>query len=85
MQNTWKSLGVKGPKASSLFLGNLGDTIAHGRFNLYKEWTKKYGKVFGYYQGSTPVLLVADPDMAREIFIKQIDNFLTKTDCSGKQ
>ena len=75
MQNTWKSLGVKGPKASSLFLGNLGDTIAHGRFNLYNEWTKKYGKVFGYYQGSTPVLLVADPDLARKILIKQFDNF----------
>ena len=75
VQRTWERLGLKGPKASSLFLGNLGDTMAQGRFKLYAEWTKKYGKVFGYYEGSIPVLLVADPDMAREILIKQFDNF----------
>ena len=61
--------------ASSLFLGNIGDIISQGRFKLYEEWTIKYGKVFGYYEGSTPALLVADPDMVREILIKQFDKF----------
>ena len=28
-----------------------------------------------YYMAGTPVLVTADPDMAREIFIKQFDKF----------
>ena len=34
-----------------------------------------YGKIYGYYEGGTPVLGVADPDMVREILIKQFDIF----------
>ena len=34
-----------------------------------------YGKIYGYYEGSTLVLSIADPDMAREILIKQFDIF----------
>ena len=34
-----------------------------------------YGKVFGYYEGSKPVLVVADLDMVREILVKQFQKF----------
>ena len=73
--STWKRLGIAGPKASSIFLGNFADIISQGKFKLNKEWTRMYGKIYGYYEGSTPVLSVADPDMAREILIKQFDIF----------
>ena len=73
--STWKRLGIAGPKASSIFLGNNVDIISKGKFKLNKKWTRMYGKIYGYYEGSTPVLSVADPDMAREILIKQFNIF----------
>ena len=72
---TWEKLGVKGPAASSLFLGNFGETTEKGRYNLFSEWTKKYGKVFGFYEAGTPTLVVADPDLVKEVLVKQFDNF----------
>ena len=63
---------MKGPKASSLLLGNFAELIREGRFKLFREWTGKYGKVFGFYEGTTSTLAVADPDMVREILIKTI-------------
>ena len=39
--------------------------------------------LFGrYYQSSTPVLVTADPDMAREILIKQFDRFDERLVCA---
>ena len=46
-----------------------------GRFSILAKWSQMYGKVFGYYEGSKPVLVVADPDMAREILVKQFHKF----------
>ena len=41
----------------------------------FSKWTKKYGKVFGFYEAGTPSLAVADLDVVKEILIKQFDNF----------
>lgn len=40
-----------------------------------QEWTKKYGKTFGYYEGHTPMIVTSDLDLIQEIFIKQFNNF----------
>ena len=45
--------------------------MKEGRFSILAKWSQTYGKVFCYYEGSKPVLVVADPDMVREILIKQ--------------
>ena len=49
--------------------------MKNGRFINQAEWAKKYGKVYGFYEGPTPVLQVANPDMVKEILIKQFHNF----------
>ncbi|CAG0899602.1 unnamed protein product, partial [Darwinula stevensoni] len=55
--------------------------------NLWKAWTSEQifrsdinaihqiGKVYGTYDGRHPTLVVADPDMIKEILVKQIDVF----------
>ncbi|MCL4129700.1 UNVERIFIED_CONTAM: hypothetical protein GTU68_029859 [Idotea baltica] len=42
------------------------------------RWIKKYGKVFGYYVGSKPHLLVADVDMIKEILSRKSANYLNR-------
>ncbi|XP_071955007.1 cytochrome P450 3A24-like [Antedon mediterranea] len=42
---------------------------------IYKELVEKYGKVCGFYEGRTPILLVADIDMMQEIIVKKFANF----------
>jgi cytochrome P450 len=40
-----------------------------------QEWTKTYGRIFGYFEGHTPILVVSDPDVLQDIFIKSFSNF----------
>ncbi|CAF3916649.1 unnamed protein product, partial [Rotaria sp. Silwood1] len=40
-----------------------------------KEWTKKYGPVFGYFEGHTPILVVSDLNILQDMFIKAFSNF----------
>ncbi len=72
--STWERLGVKGPKATSLLLGNSKEFFENP-YSTLPKWTKQYGKVFGFYQMGSPALVVADPDMAKEILIKQFNKF----------
>ncbi len=75
IHRTWKRQSVPGPEPTSIFFGNQSDLLQHGRHVMFTRWTQKYGKVFGYYEGPQPVLVVSDPDMAKEILVKQFVNF----------
>jgi len=44
-------------------------------YRQLESWTKQYGKIYGIYQGSSPTLIVSDPDFLQEVFIKQFANF----------
>ena len=78
VHKTWERLGVNGPRASSLFLGNFLEITEKGRHHMFPTWSKKYGKVFGFYEAGTPALAVADLDMVNEVLIKQFDNFMQR-------
>ncbi|CAF0715204.1 unnamed protein product [Brachionus calyciflorus] len=79
--NYLKSLGYDGPKPKFL-LGNIlefvseKNSIKNSRsFSHYSKtlqrWTKTYGKIYGYYEGHSPVLVLADPDLITEVFLNQ--------------
>jgi cytochrome P450 family 3 subfamily A len=36
---------------------------------------KKYGKVFGYFDGPIPNLVITDVDMIKAMFVKDFDHF----------
>ncbi|CAF0951063.1 unnamed protein product [Adineta ricciae] len=68
-------LNIPGPPPTLLF-GNFLDIIRSKRLSLsIHEWTKKYGRIYGYYEGHTPVLVVSDPDVLQDVFIKSFSNF----------
>lgn len=60
------------------FLGNILDTIRHkNQLHLQvDEYYRKYGNVFKmYFFGPTPCLVVGDPEMLKDIFVREFDSF----------
>jgi cytochrome P450 family 3 subfamily A len=39
---------------------------------------KKYGKVFGYFDGPIPNLWVADVDLIKAMYVKDFDHFVDR-------
>lgn len=71
----FKRLNIPGPPPI-LFFGNLLEIIRSGRrAHNVKQWTEKYGPIFGYYEGHTPVLVVSDPDVLQDVFVKSFSKF----------
>lgn len=72
----WKRRGISGPQGWP-FLGSFHELadVNNPRVIIIQNWAKKFGKVFGYYEGATPVLVVGDPDMLQEMFIKKFEYF----------
>ena len=69
------NLNIPGPRPT-LFFGNFLDVIKTRRLSQnIRAWTKTYGRVFGFYEGHTPVLVVSDPDILQDVFIKSFSNF----------
>ena len=76
--SVWKSLGVPGPDPIP-YIGNMRSYYKKGTCLTELEYVKKYGDVVGLYQCHRPVLLVADPEMIKEIFIKEFSNFTNRS------
>ncbi|KAH9513039.1 hypothetical protein Btru_035682 [Bulinus truncatus] len=49
-----------------------------GQFQAVRDWTGQYGHVFGYFEGYTPVMVVSDPDILRNVFLKDAANFMKR-------
>lgn len=74
----WKVRNVKGPKPNLLF-GNIKDlmlqrkSMADFLLEVYKEF--KDEPYVGVYFRSTPILLLQDPQLIKDILIKDFSNF----------
>ena len=42
------------------------------------DLAKKYGKVFGFFEGTVPNLFISDADMIRAVFVKDFDHFVNR-------
>lgn len=74
--STFQNMGLSGPKPR-FFFGNLIELFTHKRHSAacLAEWTKEYGRVYGYFLGHTPIICVSDPDILQEIFITKFSHF----------
>ena len=71
----FRRLGIPGPKPHWLF-GNLLALADESRRHIQlTEWTKKYGSVYGIYEGSSPQLVISDLEAVNNVFIKQFGTF----------
>ncbi|XP_022256482.1 cytochrome P450 3A29-like isoform X1 [Limulus polyphemus] len=72
-----EELEIPGPKPNILF-GNMWEMYTKGPLYCLQKWIDKYGKVFGYYLGMRPVICIADPDLLKNIQIKDFQNFINR-------
>nr|XP_033326759.1 probable cytochrome P450 6a14 [Megalopta genalis]XP_033326760.1 probable cytochrome P450 6a14 [Megalopta genalis]XP_033326761.1 probable cytochrome P450 6a14 [Megalopta genalis] len=74
----WKKLGIAGPRPSLIF-GNLkSPTLAQTSMSdtvkkMYDEY--KNERVFGIYGGSTPILVINDLDLVKDVLIRDFSMF----------
>ncbi|XP_041853699.1 thromboxane-A synthase [Melanotaenia boesemani] len=65
--------GIKHPKPVP-FYGNIF-MFREGFFKPLNNIIKTYGRVCGYYLGRRPVVVIADPDMLRQVMVKDFSSF----------
>ncbi|CAK6960136.1 thromboxane-A synthase [Scomber scombrus] len=65
--------GIRHPKPVP-FYGNMF-MFRQGFFNPISDLIKTHGRVCGYYLGRRPVVVVADPDMLRQVMVKDFSSF----------
>jgi len=77
--NFWKSHGVRGPRPT---FGNFKDII-FGKISIAEFSTKVYNaykneKMIGIFVGTTPILIVKDLDLIKNILIKDFSSFASR-------
>ncbi|KAL4006045.1 hypothetical protein ACER0C_005758 [Sarotherodon galilaeus] len=65
--------GIKHPKPVPFF-GNLF-MFQQGFFKPMSYLIKTHGRVCGYYLGRRPIVIIADPDMLRQLMVKDFSSF----------
>nr|QEV83809.1 cytochrome P450 [Brachionus rotundiformis] len=71
----FKKRGLKSPE-HEFFYGNFRQLIKNKNYSeILRDWTEKYGKTYGYFEGHLPVIVTSDLDIIQEVFIKQSTNF----------
>ena len=79
--DTWKNRGVPGPKPS-MFFGNFVDILLKRRAvativkDLYNEY--KSEPVFGIYEGTSPILVINDLDLIKDVLIRDFSLFVDR-------
>ncbi|XP_050488656.1 uncharacterized protein LOC126872590 [Bombus huntii] len=79
--DTWKNRGVPGPKPS-IFVGNFVDILLKRQAvativkNLYNEY--KSEPVFGIYEGTSPILVINDLDLIKDVLIRDFSLFVDR-------
>nr|QUF59373.1 cytochrome p450 CYP3044B6 [Brachionus angularis] len=77
MCNYFKKFNIKGPTPLPL-VGNFIEMIKYGVPYNDIRMINKYGKIVGYFEGSTPIILVSDPKLLKSIMIKDFHSFTNR-------
>ncbi|CAM4580869.1 unnamed protein product [Leuciscus chuanchicus] len=71
--STLERCGIKHPKPFPFF-GNLM-MFRNGFFQAQTDLINKYGRICGYYIARRPIVIIADPDMLRQVMVKEFNKF----------
>ncbi|KAI1301926.1 Cytochrome P450 3A11 [Halotydeus destructor] len=79
----WARRGIKGPKALPI-LGNVLPNIRKPLQEVFNGYYEKYGKIYGIFELSKPMLVVADPEIIRHITVKDAHLFINRRDFTSR-
>ncbi|XP_055886970.1 cytochrome P450 3A24-like isoform X1 [Biomphalaria glabrata] len=74
-----RKMGIEHPPAK-WFLGNFDLSVKHGLFEMQRVFYNKYKdkKVYGWYNGRRPVMIVRDLDLVKDICVKNFNSFIDR-------
>ncbi|XP_025116123.1 cytochrome P450 3A24-like [Pomacea canaliculata] len=78
----WKTLGVDGPKPAPFF-GHQQELNKNGNEVSIQKWSQTYGRTFGIYSGSRPLLVTTDLDILKEVLVKEFNKFTDRFEHIG--
>ncbi|XP_076436666.1 cytochrome P450 3A30-like [Babylonia areolata] len=71
---TFEKIGLSGPPPKFL-VGNARQLMKMGLLRSFTDWGKKYGKIYGIFFSRTPAFVVSDPDLLRDMMVKNFASF----------
>lgn len=75
----WSSRGVKGPFPYPIF-GNVWQWMTNPVGDHDRKNMAIYGRWYGTYNGTEPVLIVSDPEIIRFVFVTEFKKFNERMD-----
>ncbi|XP_006997398.3 cytochrome P450 3A25 [Peromyscus maniculatus bairdii] len=77
----FKKLRIPGPKPLPLF-GTI-HAYSEGAWKFDDDCYKKYGKIWGFYDGRQPVLAITDPELIKVVLVKECYSIFTNRRAFG--
>ena len=79
----WNRLGIRCPPPLFPF-GNLHQRMTAPMHNLEIDWARRFGPtLYGSYMWMTPVINILDPDLVRQVLIKDFSVFVNRLTVSA--
>ncbi|CAG2177716.1 unnamed protein product, partial [Oppiella nova] len=72
--NYWSKRGINGPKPVILFGTDL-EQFFRNKSYIELDRIQQYGKIYGTFEGTKPILSVAEPELIKQILVKDFQNF----------
>ncbi|CAF1403825.1 unnamed protein product [Adineta ricciae] len=80
--NIFRRLGIPAPTPIP-FLGEMFQIMRKGVHKNDVDLSKKYGKIVGVFEGTTPIILISDPEILRNVLIKDSHVFVNRRIIEG--
>lgn len=70
---------IPSPPIRSIFFGHMLELWSVSLYShQIRDWTCKYGSVYGLFEGMRPIYVISDIKMIEEIFVKQFTRFSSR-------
>ncbi|CAG2106565.1 unnamed protein product [Medioppia subpectinata] len=74
--------GITGPKPW-VGIGNLWELFFTSMPELELERYKKFGKIYGVFEGNKPILRIGDPELVKKVLVKEFNVYQTRRETSN--
>ncbi|KAF2072353.1 hypothetical protein CYY_006323 [Polysphondylium violaceum] len=80
IKNRYPASSPPGPSFTLPIIGDLGKLRDLSPAQFFYQQSKIYGNIFRTWLGDQYTVVVSDPKLVREIFVKNFDNFVNRSD-----